>query len=260
MCIINTYIRLLKCLNRVNCMPKLRKCLFNSLSHILKTYMRDLISGKVQGIDYREDIQLVANDLIFLLLHANNVEKFDDLDNVLDVVNQLQDLEIIDKKLMPTIDVNCIGILWNTLNYELMQEAIKLIGERSEIVDYVAVDLQDEYIDFIYDIYRHNDEFEGIPYFKSCGLVDKYDSNTIVVLNLIVRVSNYIYYNRMKGYLFKEISDLKQYIRKMFKNRIKNYGYDTVFHLTVDEEEYHYTDMVCKKYIRNYSDESNGKK
>jgi len=230
------------------------KCLFNSLSHILKTYMRDLVSDKVKKTEYTDKIQKITNDLINLLLQARNVKKFDDLDNVLEVINQLLEQKVIAKEKMPTIDVTCIGILWNTLNNNLMQEAINLIKENSRINECISIDLQDKYKDFIYDIYRFNDEFEGIPYFKSCGLIDKYDSNTIVILNLIVRVSNYIYYNGMKGYLFKEISELKNLIRKSFKNRIENYGYDTIFHLTVNEDEYRYTEEICKKYIREYKE------
>ena len=235
------------------------KCLFNSLSHILKTYMRDLVNDKVKKTEYTDKIQIITNDLINLLLQARNVKKFDDLDNVLEVINQLLEQKVIDKEKMPTIDVTCIGILWNTLNNNLMQEAINLIEENSQINECISIDLQDKYKDFIYDIYRFNDEFEGIPYFKSCGLIDKYDSNTIVILNLIVRVSNYIYYNGMKGYLFKEISELKNLIRKSFKNRIENYGYDTIFHLTVNEDEYRYTEEICKKYIREYIGKQNGK-
>ena len=235
------------------------KCLFNSLSHILKTYMRDLVSGRVENMEYRDKIQVVTNDLIKLLLHAKNVKKFDDLDNVLSIVNQLLEQEVINKEKMPTINVTCVGILWNTLNNDLMQEAIELIGQRSKINECIYIDLQEKYKDFIYAVYHYNDEFEGIPYFKSCGLIDKYDSNTIVILNLIVRVSNYIYYNKMKGYMFQEISDLKQFIRKEFKKRIENYGYDTIFHLTVDDDEYQYTDKICKKYIKEYKGEANGK-
>ena len=62
----------------------------------------------------------------------------------------------------------------------------------------------------------------------------------------------------MKGYMFQEISELKDFIRKTFKTRIKNYGFDTIFHLTVDSEEYRFTDGVCKKYIKEFKGEKDG--
>ena len=228
------------------------KCLYNSLSHILKTNLRDLKRYKLEDESYKNKIQSVANDLLKLLFNAKNVKKFADFDNTLNVINELMEMNILDKEKMPTIDVPCVGIIWNTMNDEQKKEAVKMIGKLSKIDDCIKVNLNDKYQDFIYDIYKYNDEFEGIPYFKSCAMIDKYDTNDIMVLNLVVRVSNIIYLNGLKGYLFKEISDLKQGIRKTFKSQIKNYGYDTIFHLTVDDEEYKYTDEVCKKYIKNY--------
>ena len=37
-----------------------------------------------------------------------------------------------------------------------------------------------------------------------------------------------------------------------------NYGFDTIFHLTVDSEEYRFTDGICKKYIKEYKGEKDG--
>lgn len=134
----------------------------------------------------------------------------------------------------------------------MMNEAIKFIGEKSIITNYVAIDLKEKYRQFIEDIYVYNHEFEGIPVIKASTLIDKYDSNTIVILNLIIKVSNYIYFNKLKGYMLEEIAELKSFIRKYFKRKIKDYAYDNVFHLTVDNEEFEYTDEVCKKYIKEY--------
>ena len=228
------------------------KCLFNSLSHILKTNIRDLKNQRLTDEKYREKIQSVANDLLILLLNAKNVTKFDDLENTLNVVNELISMGILNKDRMPTIDIHCIGIIWNTLNDEQKKKAIEMISHYSQIKECISTDLKDQYKNFIYDIYYYNNEFEGIPYFKSCAIIDKYDTNNIIILNLIVKVSNLIFYNNLKGYLFKEISDLKQLIRKEFKSQIKNYGYDTIFHLTVNDDEYKYTDAICKKYIKKY--------
>ena len=99
----------------------------------------------------------------------------------------------------------------------------------------------------------YNNEKVGIPVFKSSVLIDKYDSNSIAIVNLIIKVSNYIFYNQKKGYLYKEISELKEYIRDYFKNKIRDYAYDNIFHLTVDNDEFAYTDQVCKKYVKNYN-------
>ena len=60
--------------------------------------------------------------------------------------------------------------------------------------------------------------------------------------------------------MFEEIAELKSFIRKYFKTRIRDYAYDNIFHLTVDDEEHAYTDTICKKYVRGYRGIPNEKK
>lgn len=228
------------------------KILYNSLVHILRYFMRDYIDNVLVKDEFKDEIQSVTNDLINLLLRANNVKKFRKLDEVLSIINELTDAQVIDKEKLPSIEIPCIGILWNSLTEDMMCEAVKFIKERATIVGYVAVDLQDKYRQFINDIYLYNNEFEGIPVIKAGTLIDKYDSNTIIVLNLIMKVSNYVYFNKMKGFMFSEIAEMKSFIRKFFKTKIEDYAYDNIFHLTVDNEEFEYTDGICKKYISEY--------
>lgn len=228
------------------------KILYNSLVHILRNFTRDYKGNILEKGEFKDEIQEITNDLINLLLNAKDVKKFRKLDEVLSIINELIEGEVIDKKKLPSIEIPCIGILWNSLDKEMFNEAIQVIQEHSTITDCIAVDLQEQYKQFIKDIYLYNNEFEGIPVIKASTLIDKYDSNIIIVLNLIMRVSNYIYFNDMKGYMYTEIAELKTLIRKNFKTRIKDYAYDNIFHLTVDNEEFEYTDEVCKKYIRKY--------
>lgn len=234
------------------------KCLFNSLTHIVKTYMRDLKRGIVTDKEYQNEIQNVTNNIIYLLLHTDNVRKFDDLDNNLEIINRLLNRGVILREKLPTLDVNCIGILWNTLNEDLMQEAIKRISEKAEIRECEIVDLEDHYRSFINEIYFFEREFDGIPYLKGCGLINQYDTNKIAIMNLLIKVSG-ITNNKMKGYVFTEIGSLKKQIREEFKERIKNYAYDTIFHLTVNEEEYEYTNGIVKKYVKRFGEQRYGR-
>lgn len=233
------------------------RILYNSLVHILRNFMRDYKNNVLEKDEFKDEIQELVNDLINLLLKSNNVEKYRKLDEVLSIINELIDANILDKEKMPSIEIPCIGILWNSLNDEMMEEAIEFIKEKSTITDCVSVDLEEQYRQFIKDIYFYNNEYEGVPIMKAGILVDKYDSNTIVVLNLIIKVSNYLYFNGTKGFMYSEIAELKSFIRKYFKSKIKEYAFDNVFHLTVDNDEYEYTDVVCRKYIKDYRSNSN---
>lgn len=235
------------------------KILYNSLVHIIRNYMRDHKDGILEKNEFKDELQGVTNDLISLLLTAKDVKKFRKLDEVLSIVNTLVEDEILEKDKMPSIELPCVGILWNSLDENMMKEAIGFIEEKAVIKECIPVDLKDKYSEFIGAIYEDNHEFEGIPYIKASTLIDKYDSNTIVVLNMLVKVSNYMYFNKMKGFMFEEVAELKSFIRKYYKNKITNYAYDNIFHLTVDNDEFKYTDEVCKKYVKEYKGVQNGK-
>lgn len=228
------------------------KILYNSLVHILRYFMRDYKNGALEKDEYNKEIHRVVCELIELLVRANNISKFRKLDEVLSIINELLDNSVLDKSLLPEIDVPCVGILWNSLNDEMMNEAIEMIKHYAEIENITFIDLEDKYKEFIKDIYKYNSEYEGIPVIKAGILVDRYNSNTIAILNMVIKVSNYIYYNKSKGFILKEISELKELIRKYFKPKIRDYAYDNIFHLTVSKEENDYTNEVCKKYIKLY--------
>ena len=233
------------------------KILYNSLVHIIRYFMRDYKNGMLEKDELKEEIQSVVNDTLQLLLTAKDVKKFRKLDEVLDMINTLIEAQIVDKEKMPVLELPCIGILWNSLDQNMMNEALDMIKDKATITDDILIDLKDEYREFINEIYFHNHECEGVSFIKASTLIDKFDSNNILILNMIIKVKNYIYFNNLKGYMFEEVADLKSLIRKTFKNKIKEYAYDNVFHLTVDMDEYEYTDQVCRKLVKGYNNHEN---
>ena len=84
---------------------------------------------------------------------------------------------------------------------------------------------------------------------KAGSLIDRYPSNEILILCLNISVSGFVYYNKLKGYMYKEVAQIKSEIRKYFKTQIQDYAYDNIFHLTVNNDEYLYTKEICKKYF-----------
>ena len=86
-----------------------------------------------------------------------------------------------------------------------------------------------------------------------------YDTNMIAILYLKIRITEIIR-DKMKGYMYKEVADLKHFIRNNFKKKIRNYAYDNIFHLTVDEDEYVFTDGIIKKYIGREQEEVHERK
>ena len=171
--------------------PKAEICLFNSLTHVLKMFMKDYVRDCSIADEYKDKIQLLANDIMNLLLNTKDVKKIRDLDNVLSIINRLLDENVLERGKMPTIKIPCIGILWNSLDKEQMDEAIRMLSKKSFIESIEFADLEEDYRKFIEEIYLYNNEKVGIPVFKSSVLIDKYDSNSIAIINLIIKVSNY---------------------------------------------------------------------
>ncbi len=227
------------------------KFLHFCLANILRLFARDFKAGKILTDEYNDRIQKVVNEFTNVLFNASDITKFDDLDNLLGIINLLLENKVIDKEKMPSIDVECIGILWNTMSGDLIKEAVNIISGSSEFIDYQVFNIS-EYEKFIREIYLHNHEVEGVAYMKASTLVDKYDSNEIVILNAIFKVRNFLYLNAKKGYAYRELAELKKQIRRTFKDRVRDYTYDTVFHLTMDQEEYEFTDAVVRKYCKDY--------
>ena len=49
---------------------------------------------------------------------------------------------------------------------------------------------------------------------KAGSLIDRYPSNEILILCLNISVSGFVYYNKLKGYMYKEVAQIKSEIRK----------------------------------------------
>ena len=73
------------------------RILYNSLVHILRNFMRDYKNGALEQGEYKAEIQSVVNDIINLLLRAQNVSKFRKLNEVLDIINELLEANVLDK-------------------------------------------------------------------------------------------------------------------------------------------------------------------
>lgn len=130
------------------------KILYNSLVHIIRNYMRDHKQGILEKGEFKDELQSVANDTIKLLLTAKNVKKFRKLDEVLGIINELVADGTLDKEKMPSIELPCVGILWNSLNKDMMHEAIEFIDGKATIKECIQVDLGEQYGNFIKEIDR----------------------------------------------------------------------------------------------------------
>lgn len=229
---------------------------YNSFSHVIKCFMRDYSQG-CQIADYRDALSYVSDAILDIALNYKRPTTLIDLENTLDIINHLTDEGYLRSMRKPK-KVACIGVIWNSLSGDLMEQAIQMLRCRATVrsVSMHTMDTR-RYSNFIDDIYYFNDEREpkeGTAYFKKCTTVDRYDSNTIALVYLEIEVTSLVFNKKKEEFNYLEIMALKDTIRNYFKKRIKDYAFDNVFHLTVNEEEYEYTDRVCKGYFNDSAD------
>ena len=144
--------------------------------------------------------------------------------------------------------MKCIGILWNSMN-EYRNEAIEDIKQYGTIEEMIPIDLGSNYKSFIKELYPFDGRHEGLDEYKASIMIDQYESNEICILFLDIKDSEKIYIERKRIYLYKNIEELKQMIRSKYKEKIDNYQFDNIYHMTDDETEYLFTLKVLQKYL-----------
>lgn len=225
------------------------KILFNSYVHILKYYLRDYNKGILNNSEFKEEIINIYNKLVKLIINTNNVTKYKNFNNVIQIMHLFIDKEIIKRSEVYTQSFPCIGIIWNSLNDNYKQEVVNEISKFGKINKIIKIDLGEKYQKFIEDIYVDNKEAEGIPFIKYATLKDQFDNNEIELVYANIDVCLYEYTNNLKGFQFERLAELKRNIRGYYKKKIKKYAFDNIFHLTMNMYEYELTDKVLKKYL-----------
>ena len=141
-----------------------------------------------------------------------------------------------------------IAILWNSMedNFENVLNDLK---NYSNILDCFKINFNDNFDKFISDIYPYSGSDKWKLEYKINIMNNKYKKNEILVLFLDIPNSEKIYCERKKTYLYKNVEEIKQNIRQKYKNLVKNYCFDNIFHMTDDEIEFNKTLLIIKKHL-----------
>ena len=147
-----------------------------------------------------------------------------------------------------------IAILWNAMN-PFFEEAINDISKFAIIESLEYVEFKN-YRQFIKDIYALDTGTgkPGYSDYKADIMVDKYDSNQICILYLLLPPSEKKYIERKNTFIYENIENLKQFIRKKYKTKVENYSFDNVFHMTDDEKEYDFVLNVINRHLLENTD------
>ena len=140
-----------------------------------------------------------------------------------------------------------IGILWNTVN-NFCIDILKDIAEFSEILFWNEVDLENQYNEFIKNIY----ELDGIDEWKvnlKLQSMNQTLNKKIVIVFLRIDDNTKIYNTKKNKMVAVNIENLKYTIRKKYSKKILNYFFDNVFHMTDNEEEILNTLEVLREWF-----------
>lgn len=144
--------------------------------------------------------------------------------------------------------MKAIAILWNSMG-EYFSDALKDIKQFSTIQDCFKINFNNRFKDFISDIYPYKGDQKWKLDYKINIMNNKYTKNEVLIMFLEVPDSEKIYIERKKTYIYKNIEELKKIIRSKYEQKILNYSFDNVFHMTDDETEYLETLQIIKKHL-----------
>lgn len=147
--------------------------------------------------------------------------------------------------------MKAIGILWNSMN-KYTHMALQDINKYCKITDVISINFNSSFSNFISKIYPYTGENLWKLKYKISHMDNVYDSNEIKIIFLDISSNEKKFVERKGTYIYKNIEELKNYIRNKYKNKVNNYAFDNVFHMTDDEKEYEETIKLIVNYILNY--------
>ena len=141
-----------------------------------------------------------------------------------------------------------IAILWNSMGNNFL-EALKDIEQISIVHDCFKINFNDNFSSFISDIYPYKGDQKWKLDYKIGIMNNRYTKNEVMILFLEIPDSKRVYIERKKTYIYENVEKIKKFIRCKYKEKVLNYSFDNIFHMTDDESEYLKTLQIIKKYL-----------
>lgn len=140
-----------------------------------------------------------------------------------------------------------VGILWNVSD-KFARNIIMELAVKYPITQIQLYDLNGEYEKFVEEIYKGD-----VPDFRIKQKLEHMSveaKKSIVVFALEVKNPQYHVEERKKHQSCIEIDELKSNIRKNYSNRVENYFFDIILHMTDNDEEKESTLNILNKYSK----------
>lgn len=154
----------------------------------------------------------------------------------------------------------CLGILWNSV-YEFKDMILSDIEKYGNLVDSFDLNLEDNYEDFVRDIYAQDEIASWKVDKKVSTMFNSSDNRNITIVFIEVDLTDQFYHGGKKKMVYTNLENLKNGIRGKYGKMIKEYFFDNVFHMTDDTRELKADLGVVSEYLKrlNIEDEKANK-
>lgn len=140
-----------------------------------------------------------------------------------------------------------MGIIWGPA-FKYKDEILKDTGGFSKKMLSLDLQLDEKYSDFVYDMY----EYEDMPKWKIDKKLEHMHANNNSQINVSfydIDTTEEFYHPYKHCFVYKNVEGMKMYIREKYKDKVDDYFFDTVFHLTDNKIELNHSVEVLSNYL-----------
>ena len=140
------------------------------------------------------------------------------------------------------------GIIWGpAVKYH--KEINEIFSKYSIPMFSIGLNLGDYYDQFVYDIYNEEDTPKWKIHKKVEHMKNSEDKKVKVIF-FDIDTSKTFYHERKKYSVFANVEHMKEEVRNTYKDKIDDYFFDIIFHLTDNQKELDYTAEVLNRYLQ----------
>lgn len=142
--------------------------------------------------------------------------------------------------------MKAIVILWNAVQ-DFKDEMLADIDKNSKILYVKQLDLNEKYESFVRDIYASEHMEEWKIDNKVLHMINR-KNNEVTMLIIDIDKGEVVFHDKKKKNVYSNVEGFKKFMRDRYKERVQDYYFDIVYHMTDNEREF----LTCFDVIKKY--------
>lgn len=141
-----------------------------------------------------------------------------------------------------------IGVLWNVAQ-KFSRDIMMETALKYPVIQVAVFDLGENYEKFIRKLYAIED-MSDFRIKKKLEYMDFAENSKIISFLIDIGDGEYKFVERKSKHTCVQIEGYKKNIRERYSGKLPKYYFDTILHMTDDEEEFDYSVKVLEEYKR----------